>query len=467
MKLSLSLAVNALILLEVFTVVFAQAKFSNETDMKALLEFKSQAAENRSEVLASWNNSSPLCTWVGVKCGRKRERVTSVDLGGLKLAGVISPSIEVGMLYRLQYLNMSFNLLEGKIPHSLSNCYSLSTLDLSLNHLEHTVPTEIGSLSKLVTMYLNDNNLTGEFPPSLGNLTSIQELDFAYNNIEGKSPFDVARLTQMVFFQVSQNIFSGVFPPALYNMSLLESLSLAGNSFSALEKFDISTNYLTGSIPLSFGKLFNLWWLGSIVTLGNNFSSHLEFIGALANCTQLEYLDVGYNRLGGELPASIANLSTKLTILSLGENLISGTLPHDIGNLINLEKLSLETNRLTGELPISFGKLLKLQVLDLYSNAISSVIPSYLGNMTQLQKLHLSNNSFQGNLSDNFLTGSLPKEAGKLQLLVGVAASNNKLSGHLPQTLGGCLSIKGQPRYMKKKDRKTARLRFENFKILL
>ncbi|KAF2580116.1 hypothetical protein F2Q70_00007691 [Brassica cretica] len=199
MKLSLSLA---LILLVVFTVVFAQARISNETDMKALLEFKSQAAVHRREVLASWNNSSPVCTWIGVTCNRRRERVTSLNLGGFKLAGVISPSIgnlsflislnlgdnsfvgtipqEVGMLFRLQYLNMSFNLLEGKIPHSLSNCYRLSTLDLSSNRLEHNVPSELGSLSKLVIMHLNNNKLTGEFPESLGNLTSLQELDFAF-----------------------------------------------------------------------------------------------------------------------------------------------------------------------------------------------------------------------------------------------------------------------------------------------
>uniref|UniRef100_A0A0D3B238 non-specific serine/threonine protein kinase n=1 Tax=Brassica oleracea var. oleracea TaxID=109376 RepID=A0A0D3B238_BRAOL len=472
MKLSLSLA---LILLVVFTVVFAQARISNETDMKALLEFKSQAAVNRREVLASWNNSSPVCTWIGVTCNRRRERVTSLNLGGFKLAGVISPSIgnlsflislnlgdnsfvgtipqEVGMLFRLQYLNMSFNLLEGKIPHSLSNCYRLSTLDLSSNRLEHNVPSELGSLSKLVIMHLNNNKLTGEFPASLGNLTSLQELDFAYNNMEGEIPFDVARLTQMVFFQVSQNRFSGVFPPALYNMSLLESLSLAGNSFSgelradfgdllpnlrtvvmggneftgavpitlanisSLGRFDISTNYLTGSIPLCFGKLHNLWWLGiNTNSLGNNSPSHLEFIGALANCTQLEYLDVGYNRLGSELPASIANLSTKCWIciqtqyqmIHLYENSFQGSIPQSIGRCQNLMDLWIDSNRLNGTIPLEILQIPSLAYLD---------------------------------LSNNFLTCSLPEEVGKLQLLVGLAASNNKLSGHLPHTLGGCLSL--------------------------
>ncbi|XP_023636467.1 LRR receptor-like serine/threonine-protein kinase EFR [Capsella rubella] len=540
MKLSLSLAFNAtLLLLQVCCVFFAEARFSNETDMKALLEFKSQVSENKRELLASWNHSSPFCNWIGVLCGRKEGRVISLDLGGFKLAGAISPSIgnfsflrllnlgdnsfggiipqEVGMLFRLQYLNMSYNLLQGRIPPSLSNCSRLLNLDLSSNHLGHSIPSQLGSLSKLVILFLEENNLTGQFPTSLGNLTSLQELDFAYNHMDGEIPDDVARLSQMVYFQAAVNQFSGVFPHALYNMSSLVYLSLATNRFSgnlrddfgdllpnlsilllgenqitgaipmtltnisSLGRFHISYNYLTGSIPLSFGKLRNLWWLGiSYNALGNNSFSGLEFIGALANCTQLEYLDVSYNKLGGELPASISNLSTILTSLSLGGNLIYGTIPRDIGNLESLQKLSLETNFLTGGLPVSFGKLLELRVLDLYSNAISGEIPSYFGNMTQLQKLHLNNNSFHGkipqslgrcqylldlwidtnrlsgtipqeilqipslgyiDLSDNLLTGHFPEEVGKLELLVGLGASNNRLSGQVPQAIGGCLSM--------------------------
>ncbi|KAL0647359.1 hypothetical protein Bca4012_045650 [Brassica carinata] len=497
MKPSLSLAL--LMFFEAFTVLFAQPRFSSETDTKALLEFKSQAAENNTEVLSSWNSSSPLCSWTGVTCGRKRERVVSLDLGGFKLAGVISPSI--GNLSFLRVLNLADNSFTSTIPGEIG----------------HEVPSELGSLSKLVILSLATNNLTGKFPASLGNLTSLQKLDFAYNDMEGEIPDDVARLTQMVFFQISQNGFSGVFPHALYNISSLESLSLGGNSFtgelradfgdllpnlrtlllgenrftgaipitltniSSLGRFDISSNNLTGSIPLSFGKLPNLWWLGIAQNaLGNNSFSDLEFLHGLSNCTQLEFLDAGYNRLGGELPASTANLSTTLTSLNMGGNHISGTIPRDIGNLVNLQVLSLEANMLTGELPVSFGKLLELQVLEVYTNALSGELPSYFDKMTQLQKIHLNSNSFQGripksiggcrnlldlwidtnklngsipreilqipsltylDLSNNVLTGSFPEEVGKLELLVGLAASDNKLSGRIPQTLGGCLSL--------------------------
>lgn len=176
--------VTRLILVSAFLsiVVCAQTiRLTEETDRQALLEFKSQVSETSRAVLDSWNDSLPLCRWTGVKCGPKHRRVTGVDLGGLKLTGVVSPFVgnlsflrslnladnffhgaiplEVGNLFRLQYLNMSNNFLRGAIPVVLSNCSSLSSLDLSSNHLDQGVPFEFGSLSKLVLLSLGRNNI--------------------------------------------------------------------------------------------------------------------------------------------------------------------------------------------------------------------------------------------------------------------------------------------------------------------
>ncbi|KAG7568208.1 Leucine-rich repeat [Arabidopsis thaliana x Arabidopsis arenosa] len=513
--------------------------FTDETDRQALFDFKSQVSEDKRVVLSSWNNSFPLCNWNGVTCGHKHKRVTRLDLGGLQLGGVISPSIgnlsflislnltknsfvgtiphEVGNLFRLQHLNMSFNFLEGEIPASLSNCSRLLNLGLYSNHLEGSVHSELGSLTKLVGLYLGQNNLKGKIPSSLGNLTSLIFLGLANNNIEGGIPEGIARLTQIVDLELSMNNFSGVFPPAIYNLSSLEYLSISANSFcgslrpefgnllpkirtlylegnhftgaipetlsniSNLQVVAMEYNNLMGSIPLSFGKVRNLQLLelyGNF--LGSYSSGDLEFLGSLTNCTHLQTLSVGENRLGGDLPTSIANLSTNLIHLSLGKNHISGSIPHDIGNLISLQTFQLEKNMLVGPLPTSLGKLSNLGILSLYSNRMSGEIPSSLGNITRLEKLYLSNNSFDGiippslgncgyllrlymgsnklngtipreimqiktlvnlGLSDNSLTGSLPNGVGGLELLVTLTVAHNKLSGKLPQTLGKCLSL--------------------------
>ncbi|CAA7036659.1 unnamed protein product [Microthlaspi erraticum] len=511
------------------------------SDRQALLDFKSQVSEGKRSVLSSWNNSFPLCNWRGVTCGNKHKRVTRLDLGGLQLNGVISPSIgnlsflnslnlsqnsfggtiplEVGNLFRLQHLNMSFNSLRGEIPATLSNCSSLLELSLDRNHLGESVPSELGSLTKLVGLYLRQNNLKGNLPASLGNLTSLRSLDLGDNKLEGGIPDSIGRLTQLVLLELSVNNFSGVFPPAIYNLSSLRFIGIFGNRFSGslrpdfgsflpnvqelslgtnqftgtipatlsnistLQMFVISRNHMRGSIPPSFGKLRNLQHL---VLHGNDLGSYpsgdLEFLGALSNCTKLNTLSLGGNRLGGVLPTSIGNLSKNLISLGLGTNSISGNIPHEIGNLVSLQRLQLFENLLTGPIPTSIGKLIRLGELSLFSNRISGEIPSSIGNLTQLQSLYMTNMSLEGNippslgncsnllhlyigpsklngtipleilqiktllvlgLGGNSLTGSLPNDIGRLENLIAINVADNKLSGQLPQTLGKCLSMEG------------------------
>ncbi|CAE6075357.1 unnamed protein product [Arabidopsis arenosa] len=530
-RLFLLLAFNALMLLEAY-------RFTDKTDRQALLEFKSQVSEDKRVFLSSWNQSFPLCSWEGVTCGRKHKRVTSLDLRGLQLGGVISPSIgnlsfltyldlsnnsfggtipqEVGNLFRLEYLDMGINYLGGGIPASLSNCSRLLDLDLFSNPLGRGVPSELGSLTNLVSLNFRENNLKGKLPTSLGNLTSLIRASFGGNNMEGEIPDDVARLSQMMILELSFNQFSGVFPPAIYNMSSLENLYMAFNHFSGrlrpdfgillpnlqelnmggnfftgsipttlsnistLQKVGLNDNNLTGSIP-TFEKVPNLQWLLlRSNSLGSYSFGDLDFISSLTNCTQLEKLGLGGNRLGGDFPISITNLSVELTDLLLENNHISGRIPQEIGNLLGLQTLGLRENMLSGPLPTSLGNLLGLGVLDLSSNKLSGVIPSTIGNLTRLQKLRLSNNIFEGtippslgncsellhleigynklngtipkeimqlshlltlSMPSNSISGTLPNDVGRLQNLVRLSISDNKLSGELSQTLGNCLSM--------------------------
>ncbi|EFH53803.1 hypothetical protein ARALYDRAFT_347815 [Arabidopsis lyrata subsp. lyrata] len=531
MRLFLLLAFNALMLLEAHG-------FTDKTDTQALLEFKSQVSEDKRVFLSSWNHSFPLCSWEGVKCGRKHKRVTSLDLRGMQLGGVISPSIgnlsfliyldlsnnsfggtipqEVGDLFRLEYLYMGINYLGGGIPTTLSNCSRLLDLDLFSNPLGRGVPSELGSLANLVSLNFRENNLQGKLPASLGNLTSLIRASFGGNNMEGEIPDDVARLSQMMILELSFNQFSGVFPPAIYNMSSLENLYMAFNHFSGrlrpgfgillpnlqelnmggnfftgsipttlsnistLQKVGLNDNNLTGSIP-TFEKVPNLQWLLlRRNSLGSYSFGDLDFISSLTNCTQLEKLGLGGNRLGGDFPISITNLSAELTDLLLEYNHISGRIPQDIGNLLGLQTLGLRENMLSGPLPTSLGNLFGLGVLDLSSNKLSGVIPSTIGNLTRLQKLRLSNNIFEGtippslsncsellhleigynklngtipkeimqlshlltlSMPSNSISGTLPNDVGRLQNLVLLSVSDNKLSGELSQTLGNCLSM--------------------------
>ncbi|XP_048596586.1 probable LRR receptor-like serine/threonine-protein kinase At3g47570 [Brassica napus] len=478
MRLFLLLSFTALMLVEAY-------KFNDETDKQALLEFKSKVSEGRRSVLSSWNNSSPLCNWTGVKCGRKHKRVTGLDLGGLQLGGTISPSIgnlsfltslnlennsfggtipqEVGNLFRIQHLLMSLNFLEGGIPTSLYNCSRLFEFELFSNSFTQDVPSELGSLTKLAYLELGKNNLKGKIPASLGNLTSLKYLSFGSNYIKGGIPNDISRLTQVLYLDLSMNHFSGVFPPGIYNLSLLESFNIFGNGFSGslrpdfgnllpnIRELYVGSNHLTGLIPTTLPNISNLQMLGmefnsltgSIPSsfgnvqylqtlelnnnsLGSYSAGDLDFLGALTNCTQLDVLTVSENVLGGILPTSIANISIYVTELSLGWNLISGSIPHDIGNIINLQTLLLANNLLSGRLPASLGKLSNLGLLSVSSNRMSGEIPFSIGNITRLEKLYLDKNSFEG---------TIPPSLGNCSYMLRLRMDHNTLTGTIPREI--------------------------------
>ncbi|ESQ37537.1 hypothetical protein EUTSA_v10002388mg [Eutrema salsugineum] len=490
MRLFLLFSFSAFMLLEAY-------RFTDKTDKKALLEFKSQVSEDKRVVLSSWNNSFPLCDWKGVTCGRKHKRVNGLVLGGFQLGGVISPSI--GNLSFLIYLNLSRNSFGGTIPQEVGNLFRLRGIPINLfncsrllilylysNRLERSVPSELGSLTNLVDLHLGENNLNSKLPASLGNLTSLKQVSFGDNNLEGEIPDDISRLTQMITLELGTNKFAGVFPPPIYNLSSLEYLGTANCHFSGslrhdfgmllpnLRELSLGHNYFRGAIPTTLSNITNLQRLG---IQNNSLTGGIpQSFGKLQNLQLLllysnslgRYLSVSENRLGGPMPTSVVNLSRNLHDLDLRTNFISGNIPHDIGNLISMRRLVLEENKLTGILPISIGKLLQLGVLYLNYNSMSGEIPSSIGNITRLEELYLFNNRFEGtiplslsnctslrelNIGSNKLDGTIPREImqiqslvelnmlGRLEHLVKLSVSHNKLSGELPPSLGNCLSM--------------------------
>ena len=263
----------------------------NETDRFALLKFKESMLQDPYNILSSWNDSMHICNWLGVKCGRRHQRVTILVLQGHKLGGTLSPYIgnlsflrsiilqnnsfygeipkKIG-LFRLQQLYLYNNTLEGEIPSSLSNCSNLWFLDLGGNKLKGKIPTELGSLMKLKLLQLGANNLVGGIPPSLGNLSSLTHFGVAYNNLVGNIPDAIGQLNCLVFFTISVNKLSGTIPSSLYNVS-------------SLQTFSVSFNQLNGTLPANIGlnlPNLQLFYFGVMSSLGQSllhYSMQLNF----------------------------------------------------------------------------------------------------------------------------------------------------------------------------------------------
>ena len=106
----------------------------------------------------------------------------------------------------------------------------------------------------------------------------------------------------------------------------------------------------------------------------NNWLSYLpigEWYGVSTDDDdRVTALNLSRNRLRGEIPAELANL-TNLRELDLRDNRLEGQIPVELARLTNLERLVLRENELVGELPVELGNLASLRELDLFINRLT------------------------------------------------------------------------------------------------
>ncbi|KAL5720490.1 non-specific serine/threonine protein kinase [Ranunculus cassubicifolius] len=248
----------------------------DETDKLSLLAFKSQLTENPQNALKSWNDSLHVCQWEGITCGRRHQRVVTLDLHSKGLGGPISPHIanlsflrkiefynnsfhgnipqELGRLFRLESLSLGQNSLVGEIPGNISHCSNLRFLYLLGNNLTGKIPMELGSLTKLILINLRENNLSGGIPSSLGNLTSLQTLDLSWNHLGGSIPSTFHLLRNLTELYLNECNLSGKFPPFLYNnLSAIEIISLYKNQL--IENFRSDNQNNSSSLKIKSHRL--------------------------------------------------------------------------------------------------------------------------------------------------------------------------------------------------------------------
>ncbi|RVW32542.1 LRR receptor-like serine/threonine-protein kinase EFR [Vitis vinifera] len=189
----------------------------------------------------------------------------------------------------------------------------------------------------------------------------------------------------------------------------------------------------------------------------NNLSSttklNLQVFNSLANSTQLEFLYLNDNQLAGELPTSVANLSTHLLEFCIGSNFLTGSIPQGFERFQNLWALDIHQNLFTD----IFGNLTRLFLLTMGYNQFSGRIPTSIGECKNLKRLGLRQNRVNGSipkeifrlldiieiyLAHNELSGSLPALVESLEHLEVLDASNNQLSGNISTTIGSCLSLR-------------------------
>ncbi|TYH56955.1 hypothetical protein ES332_D08G056500v1 [Gossypium tomentosum] len=277
----------------------------------------------------------------------------------------------------LQILDLSKNNFFGPIP-SCFNVHSIKHLHLSKNRFSGTLTNAFFNSSSLVTLDLSENQLTGEIPYWIGNLSTLSVLLLKANYFIGEIPIEICKLYSLSIIDLSQNKFSGLIPSCLSRLTLEPNDKKSSTITYGLDFDGIleGANYI-GMTRLDLSDFgFNLHFFIE------NLEEKVDYTTKGASRTYkgniLEYMsgiDLSCNRLTGEIPREIGNLS-EIRSLNLSHNNLTGYIPSTFSKLKQIESLDLSHNNLIGRIPVQLTELYALAIFNVSYNNLSGSIPS-------------------------------------------------------------------------------------------
>ncbi|KAJ3139116.1 hypothetical protein HK100_011881 [Physocladia obscura] len=261
-------------------------------------------------------------------------------------------------------------------------------------------------------------------------------------------------LVKLDFSKCSQS-FGVLSAQDIAEMSRLRDLSLSGCSNVSFESLDslLQLEQLEhlqlDQIDMNHAQISHFWKLQKLKTLTlSDCGVNGSLTDNLLQLTALETLILKNNSITGPIPAGLRVLKC-LKTLNLSNNKLSGQLPADIKYLAHLGNLDVSYNQLDGPLPLPSPLFIAPAKWNLQDNKFEGIIPFMLFN-DNLCTLDVSNNRLSGeipksisnakylqhlNLSGNRFSGTIPSDFANLKSLNTLLLDRNNFSGSVPVDL--------------------------------
>ncbi|CAG9800282.1 unnamed protein product [Chironomus riparius] len=324
-------------------------------------------------------------------------------------------------LRKLVWLDLSSNRIQHIGPSTLPK--SIVTLDLSKNLITSISTALQEHLHDLRILYLRDNLLQKINDVRFQGLRShLEKVDLSQNCIDELPRHLFNRSTHVKAINFDRNIITFVPDNAFSDMNILHLVlsfnyiaEIHANAFmtleNSLEYLDLERNFLK-TIPTaiySLNKLRYLYLTSNMISSIESLPASLKVLSlssnnfyhipneVLINCTELSYLNMGYNRITSIKPSTFDGWGGEVQTLLLRNNKIGDLKYGAFSGLDSIKEISMSFNDIHYVHPLVFENVSRtLKILELSFSIYSEDYPQEAISLcTELMWLGLDNNNLK------------------------------------------------------------------------